>query len=147
MNLSKDDVKRLCDPRRVVRFRENGLSRRTAFDGTVCFGSIGLVVLAALLVIGAPFSSLFLVGFCFLALIGLAAREYVADLAAGALLHLVEPYRPGDLVHLYRVDDEQYVDATVVRLGALHTRMASERGEFDVPNHALLVDRTADRAA
>lgn len=142
-SLSKDDIKRACDPLRVVSFREGGLSRSTAFDGTVVFGSLGALTLVVLTVLGAPLSSLLIVAFGFLGLIAMAAREYLADLAAGVLLRIAQPYATGDLVHLYSADAHEYIDATVIRLGPVHTTLAAPSGVITVSNHAMITNDTA----
>lgn len=142
-SLSRADIKRACDPLRVVSFREGGLSRKIAFDGTVVFGSLGVLTLVVLIVFGAPLSSLFLVAFGFLGLIVMSAREYLADLGAGLVLRVVKPYSTGDTVHLYSTDANEYIDATVIKLGAVHTTLAAPSGVITVPNHAMVTDEAA----
>ncbi|MGN6606704.1 MAG: hypothetical protein ACTHMS_06815 [Jatrophihabitans sp.] len=138
MKISGADVRRACDPRRIVWLNERGPVRATALDGTVVFGALAAVSLVALTVLGAPLSSILVVLLGFVGLLAIAAREFVADVAAGALLRFVQPYERGELVHLYCADEHEYVDARVVRLGPVHTTLAGPDREFRVPNHAML---------
>lgn len=146
-SLSKGDIARTCDPRRVVSFCEKSLGRETAFDGVVVFGVLGALTLVALALIGANLGSLLIVGFGFAGLIAFAGREYISDLAAGALLRFVQPYQLGDTVHLYSTDAHEYVDATVIKLGPVHMTLAAPDGVLVVPNHAMLTDSTEQHAA
>jgi small-conductance mechanosensitive channel len=134
---SKAGIKRACDPRRVVSYREGTLARRTAFDGTLVFAVLAALTIAVLAVIGASFGSLVIVVIGFLGLIGFAAREFLADLGAGALLRFAEPFKAGDTVHLYAADTGDYLDATVIKLGMVHTTFATQYGVVAVPNHRM----------
>jgi len=146
--LPKIDVAKACDPRRVVSFGNDKLARQSGFDGCVVFGVLGVVTLVALTIIGAPFGSLLIVAFGFLALLAIAARAFLTDLAAGAVLRYAQPYKPGDTVHLYCLDEHRYVDATVVKLGAVRMAMESSTGSIvGVPNHSLLFDDARKDAA
>jgi small-conductance mechanosensitive channel len=146
--ITKTDVTRVCDPRRVVAFGGDGLARKSGFDGVVVFSAVGVLTLLALAIIGAPISSVLLVAFGFVCLIAIAAREYIADIAAGAVLRYAQPYKPGDTVHLYCLNEHRYVDATVVKLGPVRTSLESETGSIvAVPNHSLLVDESRKDAA
>jgi small-conductance mechanosensitive channel len=138
MRISGSDVRRACDPRRIVWLGDQPLGRTTALDGTVVFGALAALCLAGLLFVGAPLSSVLLVAVGFAALIGIAAREYLADLASGALLRFVQPYEPGEVVRLFCAEQNDYVDAEVMHLGPVHTTLAGPDRQFRVPNHVML---------
>jgi small-conductance mechanosensitive channel len=144
-SLSKADIKQACDPRRVVSFREGGLSRRTALDGTVVFGVLALLTIVGLALIGASVGSLVIVTIGFLGLVCFAAREFLSDLGAGAILRFVQPFSAGDTVHLYAADADEHIDATVIKLGPVHTTFAAPHGLLVVPNHQML--STSDQPA
>lgn len=139
-NHSRSGTGLACDPRRVVSLRQGALSRRTAFDGVVVFSFLAVLTIAGLAVIGASLGSLLIVGFGFLGLVAFAARTYLADLGAGGVLRFAEAFKAGDTIHLYSADEHEYVDATVVRLGALRTTLAAPQGVLVVPNHQMLAD-------
>ena len=146
--LPKMDIAKACDPRRVVAFGDDQLARQTGLDGCVVFSVVGVLTLVVLTIIGAPFSSLLIVTIGFLGLLAISARAFLADLAAGAVLRYAQPYKPGDAVHLYCLDEHRYVDATVVKLGAIRTAMTSSTGSIvAVPNHSLLFDDARKDAA
>jgi small-conductance mechanosensitive channel len=139
---SKADAGRVCDPRRVS-LAEGCLSRRSSFDATVVFGVLAALTLTTLALIGASSGSLVIVGVGFAGLLAFCARAYLLDLAAGAVLRFVQPFRVGDTIHLFSADAHDYVDATVIKLGAARTTLAVPAGVLVVPNHNMLSDQSA----
>jgi small-conductance mechanosensitive channel len=125
-----------------VALREGGRTRRTSLDGTVIFAALAVLTLTGLAVIGASFGSLAIVGFGFLGLIAFAARAYLADLGAGAVLRLAQPFKTGDVIHLYSTDEHEFIEATVIKLGALRTTLAAPTGVMVVPNHQMISDES-----
>ena len=141
-SVSQANDKPACDPCRVS-LREGRHSRRTSLDATVIFGALAVLTLAGLAVIGASFGSLAIVAFGFLGLIAFAARADLVDLGAGAVLRVAQPFKTGDTIQLYSVDAQDFIDASVIKLGALRATLATPHGLLVVPNHQLVTDEAA----
>ena len=134
MRALRNDVRPAADRGRAAT---SACPRRTRRAGA----TVALIVaasVAATIVFGLPPLAVVAIGLTALVAVAAISHRVVGSLLAGLTLSLARPYNPGEHVRLYAPELDAVVVAEIVRLGLVHSTLATPSGLLVVPNSLLL---------